>query len=117
METIKEDQGFPKNWKPDALLKEAIDYWLVKRSTAALLLEDTRIAVGHLRKMLRDIDLNEKDDKGKPIYTLNMVASTIKQVPVLIKDLDEAEKAVAKEIADSGRMRGSGEKTIMEDGF
>ena len=34
---------------------------------------------------------------------------------MLVKDLDEAEKALASELKNVGRMRGSGEKTIFED--
>ena len=67
------------------------------------------------RKLLRDIDLTQVDDKGKPVYTLNTITATIKQIPSLVKDLDEAEKALASEIRNAGKMRGSGEKTIFED--
>ena len=33
------------------------------------------------------------------------------------RDLDDAEKAIAKESMVAGKMRGQGEKTIMEDGL
>lgn len=112
---IIEDTGMPSNWKPDKLINEAMEFYGKFKPTAALLLEDTRYAVEKLRKLLRDIDLEEKDDKGKPVYTLNTITATIKQVPSLAKDLDEAEKALANEMRNSGRMRGQGEKTIMED--
>ena len=36
---------------------------------------------------------------------------------MLVKDLDEAEKALASELKNVGKMRGSGEKTIFEDDF
>lgn len=113
--TIAEDTGMPSNWKPDKLINEAMELYSKFKPTAALLLEDTRYAVEKLRKLLRNIDLEEKDDKGKPVYTLNTITATIKQVPSLARDLDEAEKALANEMRASGRMRGSGEKTIMED--
>lgn len=112
---IIEDTGMPANWKPDKLINEAMEFYGKFKPTAALLLEDTRYAVEKLRKLLRDIDLEEKDEKGKPVYTLNTITATIKQVPSLAKDLDEAEKALANEMRNSGRMRGQGEKTIMED--
>ena len=65
--------------------------------------------------MLLKMDLMEKDDKGKPVYAINTFASAIKMIPGLVKDLDEAERALNKEYSQSGRMRGQGEKTIMED--
>lgn len=112
---IIEGEGLPSDWKPDKLVKEAMDFYGKFKPTAALLLEDTRYAVDKLRKLLRDINLEDKDDKGKPVYTLNTITATIKQVPSLAKDLDEAEKALASEMRNQGKMRGQGEKTIMED--
>ena len=47
--------------------------------------------------------------------TLNTVVATIKLVPLLIKDLDEAERAIAKEIIQNDRVRGSAEKAMFED--
>lgn len=112
---IKESEGLPEEWKPDKAVTEAMEFYSKFKPTAALLLEDTRYAVDKLRKLLRDIDLSQLDDKGKPIYTLNTITATIKQVPSLAKDLDEAEKALASEMRNQGKMRGAGEKTIFED--
>ena len=112
---IKQGEGLPSRWKADKLIKEAMTFYSSFVPTAALLLSDTRVAVEKLRKLLREIDLNAVDDKGKPIYTLNTITATIKQVPGLAKDLDEAERALSAEMKSSGRMRGSGEKSMMED--
>lgn len=112
---IIEGEGLPSDWKPDKLVKEAMNFYEKFKPTAALLLEDTRYAVDKLRKLLRDINLEDKDDKGKPVYTLNTITATIKQVPSLAKDLDEAERALASEMRNQGKMRGQGEKTIYED--
>lgn len=117
LEAIKEGQGLPKNWKIDNDLQTAIDYYLSFKPTSALLLEDTRFAIDKLRTLLREVDLKATDDKGKPIYTLNTITSTIKQIPSLVKDLDEAEKALNKDLIEQGRMRGSGEKTLFDDGI
>lgn len=112
---VIEGEGLPDNWKVDPLLQEAIDYYKSFKPASALLLEDTRFAIDKLRKLLRDIDLTQVDDKGKPVYTLNTITSTIKQIPALVKDLDEAEKTIAKEIMQNERVRGGVEKSIYED--
>ena len=112
---IKEGEGLPSNWKPDKQIEDAIEFYISFKPTSVLLLEDTRYAVDKLRTLLREIDLKETDDKGKPIYTLNVVTNTIKQIPSLAKDLDEAEKAIASELREMGKMRGQGQKSIFED--
>jgi hypothetical protein len=112
---IIEGQGLPSNWSIDKLLQEAIDYYKSFSPTSALLLEDTRVAVDKLRIMLRNINLEDTDDKGRPLYTLNTIVATIKQVPALVKDLDDAERAIAKEIVQNDRVRGSAEKAMYED--
>ena len=115
MASIKEGEGMPEDWTPDSIVLEAMQFYSTFKSTSALLLEDTRYAVDKLRKLLREIDLTQTDDKGKPIYTLNTITATIKQVPSLVKDLDEAERSIAKEIAQSDKVRGAQSKSIYED--
>lgn len=113
--SIKEGEGIPDNWNPDKVVLDAITFYKSFKPTSALLLEDTRFAVDKLRKLLREIDLTQTDDKGKPIYTLNTITATIKQIPSLVKDLDEAEKTLSKEIMESSKVRGSQEKSMYED--
>ena len=115
MASIKEGEGMPEDWAPDSVVLEAMQFYSTFKSTSALLLEDTRYAVDKLRKLLREIDLTQTDDKGKPIYTLNTITATIKQVPSLVKDLDKAERSIAKEIAQSDKVRGAQSKSIYED--
>ena len=115
LKAIVEGEGLPNDWKIDKILQDAIDYYSSFKPTSALLLEDTRAAVDKLRQLLRDIDLTVVDDKGKPIYTLNTITATIKQVPSLVKDLDEAEKTIAREIMQDESIRGSQEKSMFED--
>lgn len=108
-------EGMPKDWKIYTELEEAIKFYRSFETTSMLLLSDTRAAVDRLRLMLREVDLNKTDERGKPIYTLTTITSTIKQIPELIKSLDEAEKAIHSELQKIGRTRGSIEKSILED--
>lgn len=115
MESVKQGEGLPNDWTPDQTVKEAMEFYSSFKPTSALLLEDTRVAVDKLREHLKNMDFNEVDDKGKPKYTLNTITSTIKQIPELIKGLDEAEKAVTSDIREISKARGNHEKAIMED--
>ena len=77
---VIEGEGL-KDWKPDKQIQEAMQCYESFKSPSALLLEDTRVAVDKVRTFLRDVDLNALDDKGKPVYTINSITSTIKMIP------------------------------------
>lgn len=119
LQLIIEQEGLPKNFKLDKQLEAAIEcYKTHTLTTSSLLLESTKIAVEKVREFLKNVDLNEEDDKGKPKYTINSITTAIKQIPQLAKDLAEAEKAVTKEIEEVGRARGGNEsKKAYEDGI
>lgn len=115
---IIEGEGLDSKWKPDKAVQEAMNFYASFKTTSALILEDTRYAVDNLRTSLRNINLEDTDEKGRPIHTVTSIISAIKQVPQLVKELAEAERAVAKEMAaNNGRVRGSKTKTIFEDGL
>ena len=57
------------------------------------------------------------DEKDK-VNAVKTVASIASMTPKIVKDLAEAEKAVAQEIEDQGRARGGNEtKSLMDDGL
>lgn len=117
IEAIKQGLGLPESWKPNKDIEEAIKFYESFKPVSAMLLEDTRVAVDKLRKALKEIDFSQMDDKGKPIYPLNTLTSTIKLIPTLVKDLNEAEKTLNSEIRSNAKMRGGQEKKIFEDGI
>lgn len=118
LKEVCESNGFdiPK-FTPDQ--KECIE--LYKKLTTTIsqeLLRSTKIAIDKVKDFLEQVDLTKTDDKGKPIYTVNTITTAIKQIPQLAKDVMEAEKAVAKEIQEQGRIRGGGEKqALFKDGI
>ena len=114
---IKEGLGLPDDWAITTDIQEAITYYESFKPMASLLLEDTRFAVDKLRIALREIDFTQVDDKGKPIYPLNTLTSTIKLIPSLVRDLNDAEKAVNSEIRADIKARGSQEKSLFDDGI
>lgn len=111
---VKAGLGLPAKWKPDKAVQDAIALYSSFTTTAALLLQDTRYAVDKLRQLLRDINLDDKDKNGKPIYTLNVITSTIKQVPALVRDLDNAEQFLNEQLRETEAARGSTEMGIMD---
>lgn len=118
LKAIIEQEGLPEDFKITEDLDKALqEYKKHTITTSYLLLQDTKIAVDKVRQFLREVNLNETDDKGKPLYTINSITQAIKQIPQLSKDLLEAEKIVSKEIEEQGRARGGNNKTLFEDGI
>lgn len=120
LDAIRSDEGLPDNWNPydDPIMKDAIKIYVdLTNTSASLLLKDTKLAIEELREKLRNIDLDEKDNKGKFRYTLPNITSTIKLIPSLMMDLQKAEEAMNKEIMENTKMRGQGTKKLFEDGF
>lgn len=115
---IIEQEGLSANFKIDKKLQSAIDIYKKHTiTTSYLLLQDTKLAIDKVRQFLRDVDLTAVDDKNKPIYTINSVTSAIKQIPQLAKDVIDAEKAITREIEEQGKLRGTANKTLMDDGI
>lgn len=110
---IIEGEGLPSDWKPDKLVKEALEFYNQFKPTSALLLEDTRFMIDQYRKKLRSMASNGFDELT--VKELKDINALIKAIPSLVKDLDEAEKALSSEMRNQGKMRGQGEKTIFED--
>lgn len=115
---VKDSIGLEADWKPDKQVQEAIElYKYLTTSSSSLLLQDTRVIIDNIRSTFRSIDLTEKDANGKLVFNIGQVMTAVKQVPSLIKELADAEKAVSKEIEDMGTMRGLKQKSILDDGI
>lgn len=115
---IIEGEGLPVDWKPDKAVKEAMDFYSSFKTTSALILEDTRKVAENLRKALPTLDITEEDDKGRPKHTIASITKAIRELNILIKELSETERVIAKEMAETnGRVRGQRAKTILEDGI
>ena len=112
-EDIIRDLKLPKNWKPDNLVKEAIEFYKKRsRTVTSRLLEDAYLAVSKISAYLRDINLDETttDARGivRPKHDVKKVADTIKLIPQLLEALLAAEKAYLKEQSDiEGKSKGS----------
>lgn len=112
---IRIGEGIKDSWKPDAVVKEAMEFYASFKSDAALLLDDMKTMVSKLRVQLKEINLEKTDDKGKPIYNIDSYSKIITDLAKLTKIIDETEKAVARDIIQSDKVRGSVEKSVLED--
>ncbi len=113
--TIIEQEGLPKRWKPSKLVVKAMELYRGFKPQSALLLDDIRASVDKLRSTLKEMDLMEKDATGKPVFKANDYATTLERLLKLCASLKEAERQMSMDMAEAGRMRGGGQKTVFED--
>ena len=109
LEAVKEGLGFPSDWKPDASLRAAIDFYGSFDTSAARLL---RMAAKEIDKVQETLDgmtpSNYKELKEQ--------ISAMKMIPEIASIIQEAEKALNTE-EEYGEARGSIEKGMFEDGL
>ena len=116
LQAVIQGQGFPAGWKPDKDLQQAIDFYLSFDSPSAQLMRMTNKAIEKLKQKMEDIDLEETDEKGKPLVSIKEYTSTIKEILKLVPEIKEMEAALNSDI-EEGEARGAIEKTIFDDGL
>lgn len=114
---VKEGLGLSPKWKPDKEVVAAMELYGSFTTTAALLLKDTRYVVDKFRKMLRETNLDERDKNGKPLYALNSITDAINKVPILVQNLDKAEKQLNEQLKEDGNAVGNAEMSILDSEF
>lgn len=115
---IKVGQGMPEKWEPDGIVDEAVKFYESFSPPSVLMLKAARRMAYNIQEVVESLDMTEQDDNGR----LRMKAKEIKewmeiarQIPQVIRDLDEAEKALKKEIAERTRVKGGAELSILDE--
>ena len=118
---IKKAVGLPEKWKKDKDIDEAIEFYKSHSATIIRsLYEGAAQSASDITEYLKKTKalLEERDDRGKPVYTLNSITASIKSVPVIMRDLKSAYKEVIKEEKDlDNRSKGSREFNTFEEGL
>lgn len=117
-EIIDAVMGTDSKWKPDALIKEAMEVYVERSSTiTSTMLDDAKSAVSKISKFLKNIDLEEKDDRGKLIHNAKNIAGVIGDMSNIVENIDKLEQKVKKEQQEASNMKGNRKKSIFEDGI
>ena len=105
------------DFKPSAEFKEAVEIYKKLNVTASSeLLADVKLTIDKVRQVLKSINFESLDEKDK-VAALNTITTVVAKIPKLVKDLSDAEKAVAKEIEENGKARGTQELTVGDIGL
>lgn len=112
---IKADMGLPSNWTPDDKVMKAVELYKSFRPVSAMLLDDAYYMINKLRERMRNVDYDERDEKGRPLYTFESVTKTVMKIPELVDVLGKAVDRVNKDILEQEKASGTTiEQTILD---
>ncbi len=107
---------FDGKYQADDLVKEGMEFYKKRQETlSSHLLEGAKEAVNKINLFFREFDLNKLDDKGKPIYNVSQISTTLNNLSKTIEGLKNLEDIVRKERENATRARGGGELGMFED--
>ena len=111
LKEVMKQEGISE-FKNTAEFKAAVEvYKKLTKTTSSELLADVRLTIDKVRQALNSIDFESLDEKDK-VAAINTVTTVVAKIPKLVKELSEAEKAVAKELEEQNKARGSQELSI-----
>lgn len=106
------------DWQPDKLVLEGIakfEEFQTKASPNYSLLMSTLKAKEKLQQFFNTVDLNERTEKGMPLYKPKEISSTMYDVDKLATSLYNLEKKVEEELYDAVKVKGQKEISPFAD--
>lgn len=113
---IKKHYRFPEEWEPDGLIESVTE--LYKESFTSLtteLLESAIKAAYKIKHHFDNIDLNERDDKKKPIWDSTKLLNDVSKAGSVLKGLEDLRVQMMKELSAAPVIKGGGTKGMDED--
>ena len=103
-------------WKPDKYVNACMEkYKILSRTPSMDSLDSALMAQRKIDKFLQDVDLNERDDKGKLIHNVKQIQDMQKELPSTVKALQDVQRLVMTEMNEDLELRGGREKAEFED--
>lgn len=116
LKEVLEQEGI-EDFKPSAEFKDAVEIYKKLNVTASSeLLADVKLTIDKVRQTLKSINFSSLEEKDK-VAALNTITTVVAKIPKLVKDLSDAEKAVAKELEEQGKARGAQDLTVGDMGL
>lgn len=112
---IKKDLGLAEDWKEDALVKEAREWYaqkLIDSSATLKALASSTKALVKIADFLDNVDLNRmvvQNGVSKPMYMPKDITGAIKEISGCTKSIAELTEAVKKEELVTSAVRGGGD--------
>lgn len=105
-----------EEYSPDKEVVSAmVKYADLQRTPSMLLLDASLKTVFNLIEYLENVDLQERDDKNKPIYKPNDVTTALGKIGTIVDSINKVRSNVEREITQTASLRGQRRKGNRED--
>ena len=102
----------PDNWKVDDTVRNAIDkYQNLVEDSLTKLWESAKGGLNKLKTFLDNADLSQRDENGRPVYSVKEFRETINQIPKLAESIDNLEKKIRERESKEGQNYGGVQDT------
>lgn len=116
--TVVEQEGLPEDFRPSELLVEAMRIYKQHTMTVSQkLLDDALVAANTVGSFLKNVDLTEVDDKGRPKYQVSQITTALKNLEGIVATIQNLQKKVEQEVVENGKARGTQEMTVGDYGL
>ena len=113
---IAKDFMKDEDYVPTSEVMLAIDKYKSLQETPSMRLLSASLSTIHnLSTYLENVNLEERDDRGKPIYKPNDVTGSLSKIGGIVESLTKVREQVEKEITKAGTLRGQRRKGNRED--
>lgn len=107
-----------KNWKIDSKVQDCIElYYKLQESIAIQSLNAAKVGLDKVNKFILNVDLDERDDKGRPIYNPNVIDNSVSKIHTRLEQLLKVEEEVKKQIESKTDNQGTMTPSMFEDGI
>jgi len=115
-QTVAKDFMKDSNYEPNELVLKAIaKYKELKLTPSMLLLNASLKTVHNLIDYMENVDLQERDQHGKPLYKPNDVTGSLAKIGGIVDSINKVRSNVEREIMTTATLRGQRVKGNRED--
>jgi len=113
---VSKDFMKDSSYKPDKEIEDAMyKYKNLQYTPSMRLLEASIATIYNLTDYLENVDLQERDKNGKPIYKPTDVTNSLKSIGGIVESLNKVREQVEREQTTKGTLRGQRQKGNRED--
>lgn len=113
---VLDELDLDEDYKPDQLMIKAMEkYKDLTETKISSMLKATYTLIDKVIKNIEEIDLNDVDKNGRPIYTLKDTVDAGNKCSVLAEKVAKLEELQAANLKDKSKIRGGRVKSIFED--